>query len=80
MARAYAEADGPLDPLERGYDGPIKILVGFVPGGTSDTVARMLAEELRPSLGRNVIVENKPGAGGRLARSHRARGRTRART
>lgn len=46
---------------------PIKILVGFVPGGTSDTVARMLAEELRPVLGRTVIVENKPGAGGRLA-------------
>lgn len=46
---------------------PIKILVGFVPGGTSDTVARMLAEELRASLGRNVVVENKPGAGGRLA-------------
>lgn len=46
---------------------PIKILVGFVPGGTSDTVARMLAEELRVSLGRNVLVENKPGAGGRLA-------------
>ncbi len=46
---------------------PIKILVGFVPGGTSDTVARMLAEELRVSLGRNVLVDNKPGAGGRLA-------------
>lgn len=46
---------------------PIKILVGFVPGGTSDTVARMLAEELRSVLGRNVVVENKPGAGGRLA-------------
>lgn len=46
---------------------PIKILVGFVPGGTSDTVARMLAEELRVSLKRNVLVENKPGVGGRLA-------------
>lgn len=47
--------------------GPIKLLVGFVPGGTSDTVARLLAEELRGELGRNVLVENKPGAGGRIA-------------
>lgn len=46
---------------------PIKLLVGFVPGGTSDTVARLLAEELRGELGRNVLVENKPGAGGRIA-------------
>jgi len=47
--------------------GPIKFLVGFVPGGTSDAVARMLADELRVELGRNIIVENKPGAGGRIA-------------
>lgn len=47
--------------------GPIKLLVGFVPGGTSDAVARMLADELRVALGRSVIVENKPGAGGRIA-------------
>lgn len=46
---------------------PIKLLVGFVPGGTSDAVARMLADELRVELGRSVIVENKPGAGGRIA-------------
>ncbi|WP_159917692.1 tripartite tricarboxylate transporter substrate binding protein [Pantoea sp. 18069] len=46
---------------------PVRLLVGFVPGGTSDTVARLLAEELRGELGRNVIVENKPGAGGRIA-------------
>lgn len=46
---------------------PIKLLVGFVPGGTSDTIARLLAEELRGELGRNVLVENKPGAGGRIA-------------
>lgn len=46
---------------------PMRILVGFVPGGTSDTVARMLAEELRTTLHRTVLVENKPGAGGRIA-------------
>lgn len=46
---------------------PIRVLVGFVPGGTSDAVARMLADELRVILGRTVLVENKPGAGGRIA-------------
>lgn len=46
---------------------PVRLLVGFVPGGTSDTVARLLADELRGELGRNVMVENKPGAGGRIA-------------
>ncbi|MET1116880.1 MAG: tripartite tricarboxylate transporter substrate-binding protein [Comamonas sp.] len=46
---------------------PIKLLVGFSAGGNVDLVARLLAEELRSELGRNVLVENRPGAGGRLA-------------
>lgn len=44
-----------------------KILVGFAPGGTLDAIARMLAERLREPLGNAVIVDNKPGAGGRIA-------------
>src|SRR5690242_13029717 len=47
--------------------GPLRLLVGFAPGGSTDTVARVLAEKLRGALGQPVIVENKPGAGGRLA-------------
>ncbi len=47
--------------------GPIKLLVGFPPGGASDTVARVVAERLQKDLGQTVIVENKPGIGGRLA-------------
>ncbi len=47
--------------------GPIKLLVGFPPGGASDTVARVAAERLQKDLGQTVIVENKPGIGGRLA-------------
>lgn len=49
---------------------PIRIVVGFAAGGNGDIIARLLAEELRPVMGRNVIVENKPGAGGRLAAQH----------
>lgn len=45
----------------------IKILVGFPPGGLSDNLARMMAERLRDKLGQSVIVENRPGVGGRLA-------------
>ncbi|MGH8829531.1 MAG: Bug family tripartite tricarboxylate transporter substrate binding protein [Polaromonas sp.] len=46
---------------------PVKILVGFPPGGSVDTVARLLAEDLRVALNQTVIVENKPGAAGRIA-------------
>lgn len=46
---------------------PIRILVGFPAGGGTDAIARTLAERLREELGRPVIVENKPGAGGQLA-------------
>jgi tripartite-type tricarboxylate transporter receptor subunit TctC len=44
----------------------VKILVGFPPGGSADIVARLLADKLRASLGQNVIVDNKPGAAGRV--------------
>ncbi len=46
---------------------PIRILVGFPPGGSTDTVARLLAEKMSVVLKQPIIVENKPGAGGRLA-------------
>jgi tripartite-type tricarboxylate transporter receptor subunit TctC len=43
---------------------PIKIAVGFPPGGSGDLFARILADALREELNRPVLVENKPGAGG----------------
>jgi tripartite-type tricarboxylate transporter receptor subunit TctC len=46
---------------------PIKILVGFPPGGSADATARLIAEKMTASMGAPVIVENRPGAGGRIA-------------
>jgi tripartite-type tricarboxylate transporter receptor subunit TctC len=46
---------------------PIRILVGAPAGGTTDTMARTLAQSLGAQLGRTVVVENKPGAGGNVA-------------
>jgi tripartite-type tricarboxylate transporter receptor subunit TctC len=46
---------------------PIRIIVGFTPGGTADSVARLLASSMGPKLGQTIIVENKPGANGLLA-------------
>mgnify|MGYP006196253805 CR=1 FL=1 len=57
LAHGPALADGPT----------VKILVGFPAGGSSDAIARHLAQGLQQELGRNVVVENKPGAGGQIA-------------
>jgi len=46
--------------------GPIKIVVPYPAGGGSDVIARLIADKLKDSLGQTVIVENKPGAGGRI--------------
>lgn len=47
-----------------------RLLVGFSPGGTSDVVARALSGSLRNAMGGEVLVENRVGAGGRLAIEH----------
>src|SRR5918998_5900033 len=58
--RAAAQQQPTLDRLAR-------TIVGFPPGGSSDTVARLYAERLRGAYAPQVVVENRAGAGGRLA-------------
>src|SRR5829696_8395747 len=48
-------------------DKPIRLIVGDAPGGSPDTLGRLLAQRLTESLGQPVVVDNKPGAGGLLA-------------
>ena len=50
-----------------GQDAPVRVLLGYPAGATSDLLSRLLAERMRGSLGRPVIVENRPGAGGQIA-------------
>lgn len=54
-------------PAQADNGKPVKLLVGFPPGGGTDAIARTLADRLKDELGAPVIVENKPGAGGQLA-------------
>ncbi|MCW5591512.1 MAG: tripartite tricarboxylate transporter substrate binding protein [Burkholderiales bacterium] len=55
---ALAQADWP--------NKQITIVVGFSPGGSTDFVARIMADEFRKTWGQAVVVENKPGAGGNI--------------
>ncbi|CAM4105994.1 Bug family tripartite tricarboxylate transporter substrate binding protein [Bordetella tumulicola] len=51
-------------------DQPIRIVVGYAAGGTTDILARVLGEQLGKELKQSVIIENKPGAAGNIAASY----------
>ena len=51
----------------QGYPAkPIRFLVGFPPGGTSDILARTIGQKLAEAVGQQVVIENRPGAGGNI--------------
>jgi len=54
-------------PAHAQADATLRIVVPYAPGGSSDRAARIVADKLTAKLGQTVIVENKTGAGGRLA-------------
>jgi tripartite-type tricarboxylate transporter receptor subunit TctC len=66
LAAASAATALPFAARAQG-ERTVRILVGFPPGGSIDIVTRLLAEKMKDELKANVIVDNKPGAGGRIA-------------
>jgi tripartite-type tricarboxylate transporter receptor subunit TctC len=52
---------------------PIRVIVGFAAGGGNDQFARLIAQKFEENTGANLIVENRPGAGGRLAAEYVAK-------
>ena len=52
---------------------PVKLVVPYTPGGTADTLARMMAAGMQEPLGQSMVVENRSGAGAVIGATHVAR-------
>ena len=66
---AFAEAASP-----QGYPTrPVRLIVAFAPGGSTDFTARLIADRMKGPLGRDVFVENKPGANGAIGAEYVAK-------
>jgi len=60
--------------VAQGYPSrPVRIVVGFAPGGAADTVARAMSDAMGKALGQTVVIDNRPGAGSSLAAEHVAK-------
>ncbi|VWX61908.1 Tricarboxylate transport protein TctC [Burkholderiales bacterium 8X] len=67
-AASLAALVGSAPAMAQDYPNkPVKIVVGFAPGGANDIIARLIAQELGTAWGSAVVVENKPGANGAIA-------------
>lgn len=64
LALALLFFAGPLAAQDAYPSRPVRIVVGFPPGGVTDVIARILAPELQKEFGQPFVVENKPGAAG----------------
>jgi tripartite-type tricarboxylate transporter receptor subunit TctC len=65
LAASLASA-GTAAAADNWPERPVKVLVGFAPGGPTDLVARLIAQQLAAQTGKNFFVENVPGAGGNV--------------
>ena len=73
LAAASAPAWAQADPAQGYPNKPIRIVVGFGPGGGNDIFARLIGQKLGERLGQSVVVENKPGAGAVIATEYVAK-------
>ena len=65
-ASAAAQAQSPPSYPDR----PIRLVIAFVAGGATDTLARQISNDLKEAVGQTIVVENRPGANGYLAWNH----------
>lgn len=72
LSLALLSATGPA--LAQGYPAkPIRMIVPYTPGGSIDTVGRVVADEMQRVLGQAIVIDNKPGASGMIGSQEAAR-------